>query len=207
VSNGSGRPTGAVRLLAAAIGAGSLDAFLGALFIAFLSATFLGVSAAPAGAHTALKATSPKDGGKIDAAPRELLLEFTKPLLGAAGARIVVAGPDGAQYQQGAPLIINSIKLTQQLKPLGPAGEYRVEFRVVAYDGHPLTSGIRFTLTKPGPAAGGSKKVVQLAPFAEVSSSVNNAPPWESWVGAAAVVVLVSGAVLFGRRVTRDLDQ
>src|SRR5690348_1336544 len=94
-----------------------------------LLVAFLAALAAPAGAHTALKASSPKDGGKIDAAPTQLLLEFSRPIL-TVGYRIVVQGPDGQQYQGGAPQITNFTKVAQPLKPLGPAGEYRVEFRV-----------------------------------------------------------------------------
>jgi copper resistance protein C len=163
------------------------------------------VWAPAAGAHTALKATSPRDGGAIDAAPSRLLMEFTAPIL-SLGYRVVVQGPDGEQYQAGTPLVSGGNKMTQPLKPLGPPGEYRVEFRIVAYDGHPLTGGMRFTLTKPGPAAGGSSAVVRPAPLAAVSTSVNNAPPWAAWTGGAVAVALISGAVVFGRKVTRDLD-
>ncbi|HEU5157921.1 MAG TPA: copper resistance CopC family protein [Streptosporangiaceae bacterium] len=170
-----------------------------------ISAAFLVASVAPtAAAHTALKASSPKDGGKIGVAPSRLLLEFTSPMI-SVGSRIVVEGPDGRAYQAGAPQITDD-KVTQPLKPLGPAGEYRVEFRVVAYDGHPLSGGMRFTLTKPGPAEGGAE-AVQPAPLVAVSSSsVNNAPSWAPWLGGALAVILLSGAVLFGRRATRDLD-
>jgi methionine-rich copper-binding protein CopC len=192
VSYGTGRLTGAVRVIGGML----------------VSAAFLAAWAAPAAAHTALKASSPKDGGKIGVAPDQLVMEFTEPIL-AIGSRVVVLGPDGGQYQAAAPQIVDT-KLTQPLKPLGPAGEYRVQFRIVAYDGHPLTSGMRFTLTKPGPAAGGSTAAAQPAPLAPVSASdstsVNNAPPWAPWIGGAIAVILMSGAVLFGRRVTRGLD-
>ncbi|HEX6473052.1 MAG TPA: copper resistance CopC family protein [Streptosporangiaceae bacterium] len=175
------------------------------------AASFAGLSAVvagPAGAHTALKASSPKDGGKIAVAPSRLVMEFTEPIL-TVGYRVLVQGPDGHPYQAGAAQITDN-RLTQPLSPLGPAGTYRVSFRIVAADGHPLTSGMRFTLTNPGPAAGGAKADaqadVQLAPIAQVSSNVNNAPGWAPWVGGTIAALLISGTVLFGRRVTRDLD-
>jgi methionine-rich copper-binding protein CopC len=182
------RPTGAVR------------AIVGAM----VSVVFVVVSAAPAAAHTSLKASSPKDGGKIGVAPDELVLEFTYPIL-TVGYRIVVQGPDGRQYQGKAPQIADN-KLSQPLKPLGPPGEYRVDFRVVAYDGHPLTSGMRFTLTKPGPAAGGAKALAQPPRLAPVSDTVHDAPSWVSWAGGALTALLVFFGVLFGWRVTRGLD-
>lgn len=187
MSYGTDRSTGAARMIVGAIA----------------SAAFVVTSAAPAAAHTALRASSPKDGGEIDKAPSELLLEFTEPIR-KVGFRLVVQGPDARQYQAGAPQISGDT-LAQPLKQLGPTGEYRAEFRIVSADGHPVTGEIRFMLTKPGPAAGGAK-AVKPAPLVSVSAnSLNNAPPWASWIGAAAVVILASGAVLFGRRVTHGL--
>src|SRR4051794_26244274 len=190
---GMGRSASAIRVMA------------GALVAVVTGAVFLFGWAVPAGAHTALKATSPKDGGEIAAAPSRLLMEFTAPIL-SIGARVVVVGPDGDQYQAGAAQPAGGNRLAQPLRPLGPPGVYRVEFRVVAYDGHPLTGGMRFTLTRPGPAAGGSGAVVRPAPLAAVSSDVNNAPWWAAWAGGAVALTAISGAVLFGRRATRDLD-
>jgi methionine-rich copper-binding protein CopC len=186
-----------------------VGAMAGAVVGTGFGAGLLVASAAPAAAHTALKASSPKDGGKIAVAPSRLLMEFTEPILG-VGSQVVVRGPDGTDYRSGAAQIVDN-KLTLPLKPLGPAGAYRVTFRVVAADGHSLTSGMRFTLTKPGPAAGGAKAVAQPAPLVPVTAydaakSVNNAPPWGAWVGGTIAVLSISGAVAFGRRVTRGLD-
>lgn len=169
-------------------------------------AAFIFVSAAPAAAHTALEASSPKDGGTIDVAPSRVLMRFTEPVLN-SGYRLVVIGPDDRAYQAGAAQIAGK-EVTQALKPLGASGEYRVEFRIVSADGHPLTGGLRFTLSKPGPAAGGAPAVARPAPLAAVSTSdsVNNAPPWAPWIIAGTALVAICGAVLGGRRVTRGLD-
>jgi methionine-rich copper-binding protein CopC len=174
--------------------------------VAIVGIVLVLATAPSAAAHTALKATSPQDGSKIDRAPSELLLEFTLPIL-TIGYHVVVLGPDGREYERGKPLIVDN-KLTQQLKPLGPAGDYRVVFRVVASDGHPQSFGIHFTLTKPGPAAGGAKAVVGLTalPPPGSVSSANNAPAWASSVAGAVALVLLSGAVLIGRRATHGLD-
>lgn len=187
-------------------GPGSMAVAVRGIVGAIVCAVFLAASAMPATAHTYLKASSPEDGGRIDVAPSRLVLEFTEPIVG-FGYRVTVLGPDGRDYEAGAPLA-GRTTLAQPLKPLGPQGEYRVAFRVVAIDGHPLVSGIRFTLTRPGPAAGGSTAVAQAAPLvtATASNSVNNAPLWAPWLAGAVAMLLVVGAVLFGRRVARDLD-
>lgn len=189
MSYGRTRLTGAIRMIAAAI----------------VSVAFVFALAPPASAHTSLAESSPQDGSRLDTAPGQIELQFSIPIL-TVGSNIIVAGPDGQQYQSGTPEIIDN-KLTQSLKPLGPSGEYRVAIRVVADDGHPNTFEIRFTLTKPGPAAGGSKAVTNGAPLLPLpDGSQNNAPPWAPWFAVAVVLILVSGAVLFGRRATHDLD-
>jgi methionine-rich copper-binding protein CopC len=176
---------------------------VGAMVYAIISAAFLVSSALPAAAQTYLTASSPKDGGKVDVAPSRVVMEFTTPIL-TTGYRVAVLGPNHSiAYQQLAAQITGD-KLTQPLRPLGPPGEYRVEFRVVAADGQPLTGELRFTLTKPGPAAGGAN--ARPAPFVPASTSVDDAWPWEPWTAGALAVLLVTGAVLFGRRVTHDLD-
>ncbi|GLY68119.1 copper resistance CopC family protein [Amycolatopsis taiwanensis] len=185
-----GRLTGAVRVIAAAI----------------FSVVIIFALAPPAAAHTALTETSPEDGSQIDTAPSEIQLQFSEAIL-TVGANIVVQGPDSREYQEGKPQIVQD-KVTQPLKPLGPSGEYRVEIRVVADDGHPNPFGMRFTLTKPGPAAGGAQAVgpglTALRPVP--TGSENNAPRWAPWLAVAATLILVSGAVLFGRRATHGLD-
>lgn len=188
MSSGTGRSRGVARLIVGVIVAGA----------------FLVGSAVPAEAHTALESSSPQAGSTIDVAPSEIVLEFSEPVL-TVGSLVVVLGPGGLAYQAGAARMAGD-RLTQSLKPLDAPGEYRVGFRVVADDGHPLTGEIRFTLTKPVPAAGGAQALVRPPSLAPVSNSVRDAPPWESQAVAVLTVLLVLGAVLFGWRVTRGLD-
>lgn len=195
MSYSAGRPPGVVRVMAGA--AGFVIAF------AVVSAVFLAGPVAPAAAQGYLRGSSPKDGGKISVAPSQVLLEFTQPIR-TTGYRVVVLGPTRTiAYQQLAAQITGD-KLTQPLRPLGPAGEYLVEFRVVAADGLPLTGELRFTLTKPGPAEGGA--AAQNAPYVTASTSVDDTRPWEVWTAGTLAVLLVIGAGLFGWRVTRDLE-
>lgn len=175
------------------------------LAVAIVSIVFVLVSAPYVSAHTALRATSPQDGSRIDRAPSQILLEFTLPIQN-IGYRVVVLGPDGHEYQAGNPVIVDN-RLAQPLKPLGPVGDYRVGFRVVAADGHPQTFGIRFTLTKPGPAAGGAAAVSGLTalPPPDSAGAANNAPLWATLIAAVGALALMSGAVMIGRRATHGL--
>jgi methionine-rich copper-binding protein CopC len=180
-----------------------LRVIAGAIASAIIGAALLVGWPSPAGAQSYLTASSPKDGSRVDVAPSQVVMQFTQPIL-ATGYRVVVLGPNHSIAYQALGAQIAGDKLTQPLKPLGAPGEYRVEFRVVAADEHPLTGELRFTLTKPGPAAGGAN--ARPAPFVAAATSVDNARPWEWWTVGVLALLLVTGAVMFGWRVTRDLD-
>lgn len=178
------RLTGAIRVVVAA----------------FVSVAFVFASAPAAFADTILVASSPQDGGETSRAPSQVELRFSDALR-PGGNRAIVLGPDGRSYQTGPARIVGN-KLIQPLAPLGPSGAYRVDFRVVAADGHTVFETITFTLTKPGPA-GGATLPPRRHQFIQVgATALTNAPPWAPWAVGVTALILVSGAVLFGRRVT-----
>lgn len=187
-----------IHRLTGAIGAAALAIVFAAAGVAFLAG-----SAAPAAAQSYLRGSSPQDGGKVSVAPGQVVLEFTEPIL-ATGYSIVVLGPTGGIAYQQLGAHIAGDRLTQPLRPLGPAGEYRVEYRVVSAEGLPLTGEMRFTLTRPGPADGGA--AARNVPVVPQLNVVTNALPWEWWTASALAAFLVAGVVLFGWRVTRGLD-
>lgn len=170
---------------------------------AFVSVAFVFASAPPASADILLVASSPQADDEVVQAPSQVDLQFSEELR-AVGTRVIVLGPDGHPYQTGAAQVVGN-KLTQQLAPLGPSGEYRVDFSAVPDNGPALDGTLAFTLDKPGPAAGAA-----VAPgprqFTQVGeTALTNAPPWTPWAVGATLLILMSGAVLFGRRVTHDL--
>lgn len=169
---------------------------------AFVSVAFvLAVApAAAASADTVLVASSPQDDDETAVAPSQVELQFSEALR-PVGDRVIVLGPSGGSYQQGAPRIVGD-KLTQPLAPLGPSGAYRVDFRVVAADGHTLTETIAFTLTKPGPAAAAAVPPGPHQFTQPGETALTDAPRWAPWAVGVVALILVSGALLFGRRVT-----
>jgi hypothetical protein len=181
------RLTGAIRVVVAA----------------FVSVAFAFATAPAASGDTtavALVASSPPSGDEIALAPSQVELRFSVALR-PVGNRVIVLGPSGSSYQTGAARIVGHT-LTQPLAPLGPSGAYRVDFRVVAADGHTLSETTAFILTKPGPAAGapllsGPHQFTQPG-----ATALSDAPPWAPWTVGAVALILVSGALLFGRRVT-----
>lgn len=178
-----------------------------------------GAWAVPAAAHTALEDSTPEDGARVSVAPDQVVLDFTEPVRSQL-TRVSVRGPSGDQFELGGPQSASD-KVTQSLRPLGAAGKYEIVFRIVSADGHPVAGSVRFTLTRPGPAASASTAASQApAPPANPGANAGNAPdaaadnnsddgdvsPWVLGVMGIGLVAFVGGAVWFGRRLARDVD-
>jgi hypothetical protein len=195
------RLIGAIRVNAAAFVSA---AFVSAVFVS-VAVVFVFAWAPVAAADTpvlALVASSPQNGDETALAPSQVELHFSQALR-PVGNRVIVLGPSGGSYQSGAARTVGD-KLTQPLAPLGPSGSYRIDFRIVAADGQSLLETIAFRLTKPGPAAGaalpsGPHRFIQPG-----ETALTDAPPWAPWAVGVVALILLSGAVLFGRRVTHD---
>lgn len=112
-----------------------------ALFAALL------LFAPAADAHSELRATEPVEGARLVAPPPALLLRFDEPvqvtslrLLDTAGAAVAMRREGGGQASMvaraspGAPL---------------PPGEYRLEWRAISADGHPIRGVLRFSVSAP----------------------------------------------------------
>lgn len=99
--------------------------------------------APPAGAHDELVSTTPRDGSGVPA-PSQVILTFAEPVL-PVGNRVDVSGP-GGEVASGAPMIQGST-LHQMLRPQLRTGGYRVTWRAVSADGHPVSGTFGFTVT------------------------------------------------------------
>jgi len=112
------------------------------LLIALAAAVVL--LAPAASAHDELVSTSPQDGSSVTA-PVQVALRFTQDLL-AIGNRLRIEGPGPATNLSAR---ATGPTLTASLDPDLPAGAYRVTWRAVSADGHPLSGAFGFTLTQP----------------------------------------------------------
>ncbi|MQA94983.1 MAG: copper resistance protein CopC [Streptosporangiales bacterium] len=176
-----------------------------ALITAATLATLLFGSALPAFAHNTLTGSDPKDGATLDAAPEQVVLTFDQAI-GGDGTGVVVQGPGDARVEDGAPQVTDN-KVVQPLKALTEAGEYRVGYRAVSADGHPVTGEVTFTLSEAAVEAGaGSGGEASAAPesSAPATPSSPRADPAgagdSSWVwpaGIAAAVVIAGAIALF----------
>ena len=159
---------------------------LAAMVLGFLSLVLV-VSVAgapPASAHSELVSATPVSGAEFDASPGLVTLTFNEPVRDKYSV-VQVTGPEGGDWQVGELTQVDST-LSQELGPLGPAGVYTVDWRVVSADGHPVVGTFTFTLTTAGDgtpqAASGS------------TTTAGTGVGWWAMAGALAVVSLVLGA-------------
>jgi methionine-rich copper-binding protein CopC len=177
--------------------------------VAIASATFT-MAAGPASAHTKLQSSTPKSDARLDEPPTELKLVFNDPVRGKY-TQVKMLGPDGNNYESGTPRTEGGT-VTQRVRPLGPAGKYRIGYRVVAPDGHPLTGELDFILTKAGPGAAAASAPSGAGSAAASRPAAENGAPTDSesefptalLVGGGIGAVLLAGAVLALRR--RDTE-
>ncbi|MBW0106279.1 copper resistance CopC family protein, partial [Pseudonocardia sp. KRD291] len=122
-----------------------------AVTLTVLTALTLLLASAPAWAHTELVRSTPAANSAVATAPSAVALTFSEEISPDL-ATITVTGPDGQRYESGPPTASGET-LSLSLRPLGPAGAYRVDYRVVSDDGHPVAGAVPFTLTAAGPGA------------------------------------------------------
>ncbi|WP_020575723.1 copper resistance CopC family protein [Actinopolymorpha alba] len=103
---------------------------------------------APAWAHDSLTSSSPADGAEVRQAPSVVTLKFTEAV-GRKFSFVAVSGPDSKQVQVGSPEV-SGTTVTQRLRPLAAAGVYRVAWRVVSADGHPVSGTFQFRVLSAG---------------------------------------------------------
>lgn len=114
---------------------------------ALLAAVCLVAAPAPAEAHTELIASTPEDGAAVSAPVVDVVLEFSQPV-DSALADVAVLDEMDVDRAQGQPRI-EAATVTQPVRDLAPGG-YRISYRVVSGDGHPVTGTLSFTIAAPG---------------------------------------------------------
>ena len=149
------------------------------------------VVAAPAAwAHAFLISSDPADGAKLTTSPAHVSGTFNEPLQ-TQFATMTLVGPDGNLWSVGDPVVQGAV-IRVDLRPLGPAGRYTVNYRVTSADGHPVTGSWSFELTEPGTGTPG--------PAAAAPSAERGMQLWVVIAAAVAVVVVAAVAVWAIRR-------
>ena len=109
-------------------------------------------SPTPALAHTSLLGSTPAPSASVSAPLESVTLEFSQAV-SPRQARIVVSGPDGVDLADG-PVRVSGGTVTRAVGAQPTAGDYRLAYRVLAEDGHPITGQVQFRLTSSAVQAG-----------------------------------------------------
>lgn len=180
---------------------------LAAVLVAVVGGMLGSIVVAPAAlAHATLEKTAPKQGGTVTKPQSKVTLTFDEAVQ-TSFAKVVVTSPDGTRVDSGKPHVVNGT-VTQRLKGLPVAGKYKVAWRVVSADGHPVDGQFRFVAAKgavgSAPQGGGG---VARAPATSTpqAGSARQHPSflgrhWLHILGGLVVVAIGVAVVLWERR-------
>lgn len=163
-----------------------------------LAGLLLFAGAGTAAAHNVLIGTDPPDGARLATGPARVTLTFDLPVQ-TGFTTMTVTGPDGHQWQAGPPTE-NGAVVSTPVRPLGPAGEYKVGYQILSADSHPVRGAVRFTLTTPGPGRAGPPAPdstgtgTGTAAGQSAPAESGDVPLWPWLLGAG--VLLVAGVVV-----------
>lgn len=147
------------------------------------------LGAGPAAAHAALLSSDPADQSSLSAGPAEVTLTFNEAI-SPNFATLTVVGPDGNLWSKGDATVAGPT-VAVKVGDLGPAGEYKIAFRVTSADGH-VIDGVRgFTLTQAGDGTPGA---------AVGTSSDGGSSDLTVWYFVGAAVVAFGVALGFALR-------
>jgi methionine-rich copper-binding protein CopC len=150
-----------------------------ALVVGFAWAALSLATAGNASAHATRIATDPAEHAALAASPQRVSATFNETLQ-QTFADMTIVGPDGNLWSTGDAQVQGAV-IGIDVRPLGPAGTYTVNYRVTSADGHVVSGSWSFELTvagsgTPGPPAGAA------------SGSDGSLPVWPFIVAAAVIV-------------------
>jgi copper resistance protein C len=149
--------------------------------------------AAPVWAHSALLSTSPAEGAVLTAPIGEVALTFNE-VVKQRFSTIVVNGPNDGAYSNGSLQVIDTVA-HQPVWPLH-SGAYRVAWRIISADGHPVSGEFSFQVALPP----GLEPTADPPPVAQDRASAGSTSGGWWWLAVGVVAVgVVLGLVFLGR--------
>ena len=154
--------------------------------IALAGAIFLVFSASPASAHTVLVNSIPQSESVISSLPPEINITCAEDLIDIGNSNsIAVLDSSGEDMSQGE-ILVAGPTLSKALRPSDKAGEYKVEYRAVAADGHVIKGEFTFTVDASGTTT------------SEIKSKPLTSPPTPSEKKLSIYLVLSVTAIVGG---------
>lgn len=147
-------------------------------FTALVAVILMALSMAGAGiasAHATRIATDPAEGAALTEAPTRVSATFNEDMQEPFAAMTVV-GPDGNLWSVGEPQVEGPV-LSVDVRPLGPAGTYTVNYRVTSADGHVVTGAWSFEMTTDNTATTGNTAAEGTPADTAPAAPAEQAPP------------------------------
>lgn len=162
-----------------------------AVVAALVGLALLG-TAGPALAHNSLIDSDPKHESTVDKGPGNVTLTFDQPVRDGEGLNsIAVVGPKGDRWEAG-PATVDSNVVSAPVRELGPKGIYKIGYRIMSADGHPVSGELTFNLTRAGDGTPAPAQNSRLS-----GEGGGGIPLWV-WIGGA--VVLLGAGLVFALR-------
>jgi copper resistance protein C len=175
------------------------------------------LSATPALAHTELRGSDPAAGAALTGPPQQIQLTFTEAVT-LPDNPVTVTGPDGSRWTIGTANVAGAV-VTAPVQPVGPAGDYVINYKVIADDGDEVTGTVGFSLTAAvapptTPPASTTTAPPTTTPPAATTSTTEPATPQAGdttdrggvpvWVWIIAAILLLVGGALVVLRLARS---
>ncbi|HEX5856845.1 MAG TPA: copper resistance protein CopC [Microbacterium sp.] len=132
--------------------------------------------ASPASAHDELVSSDPAADAVLTEAPAEVTLAFSAELTTGAGATEVQVLDAAGTVVNAGDAVTEGTTVTQPLSPDLANGAYRVLWKVVSGDGHPVSGELTFSLQAPEPVPTATP-TESATPSEEPSEVATSAPP------------------------------
>ena len=143
-------------------------------------------SVVPASAHDELLSSSPSAGERLPSAPDEISLRFSADVMD-VGAQVIVADGDGTDWVAADPVVASGT-VSVLLQGGMPVAGYKVRWRVVSVDGHPISGVIPFTVGDAAPLA-------RAAASAAPSPAAATAPTGDAGVPRIVVIAAIGAGL------------
>lgn len=114
--------------------------------IALAGAIFLAFSASPAPAHTVLVNSIPQSESVINSLPPEVTITFAEELIAIGDSNSIKVFDSTNNDVSQDEVLVAGPTLSKALKTSDKTGEFRVEYRAVAADGHVIKGEFTFTV-------------------------------------------------------------
>jgi len=157
-------------------------------------------------AHTDFVSSNPSDGSVVQSFPSEISLTFNEELLTLENESvnaISLFGPDGIEIPlssaevTGANLVVTVVGDAAAL----PTGKYRVAYRVVSTDGHPVNGEIKFDYAPEDLSPNASQSPMPIAEVTPETSATSESTAINfSFIAPFILIILIIGALLIIRK-------